>query len=179
MAHDTAGSQQGASRCCSLSLPLHCWTLNFLHALTTFLTTFLCLLSYWLRWALIHLSPIVSTRSGRPGASGPLYHWRHQGSLHGPGSGAADGADGDSSTHRPQTGRNDRVKKKKKAVFTPALSVTRCGCKMCLDCPSRDTILLCWVGLRREALLPHPATFSAAVWTVSSSADNRWCLKHF
>lgn len=46
-----------------------------------------------------------STRSGRPGASGPLLQRRHQGGLRGPGSGAADGADGDSSTHRPQTGR--------------------------------------------------------------------------
>lgn len=43
-------------------------------------------------------------RSGRSGASGPLLHGGHQGGVHGPGSGAADGADGDSSTHRPQTG---------------------------------------------------------------------------
>lgn len=42
--------------------------------------------------------------SGCPRAAGPLRHRRHQGGVHGPSSGASDGADGDSSTHRPQAG---------------------------------------------------------------------------
>lgn len=33
--------------------------------------------------------------AGCASASGPLHHRRHQGCVHGPGSGAADGADGD------------------------------------------------------------------------------------
>lgn len=44
--------------------------------------------------------------SGCPGASGPLRNRGHQGGVHSPGSGAADGAHGDSAAHRPQTGTN-------------------------------------------------------------------------
>lgn len=43
-------------------------------------------------------------RSGSTGAVGPLHHGGHQGGVHGPGSGATDGDDGDSSAHWSQTG---------------------------------------------------------------------------
>lgn len=53
-------------------------------------------------------------------------------------------------------------------MFRCKASVCVCVC-VCPDCPSRDTVLLCGVGLRRETVLPHPETFPFAVWTVSSS----------
>lgn len=46
----------------------------------------------WKRW------------SGRSSAAGSLHHGGHQRGVHGPGSGTADGADGDSPTHWSQTG---------------------------------------------------------------------------